>query len=217
MDSPNVPQAPGGRIRALGFRAIRRGARSRLPPSGRMTSSARWYEATFTTTPWLARGAGSDAWVVKNIPLRLTFSIASQVASSTSSTGVVRMTPALLTRTSRPPNPSSARATAWVQPATVARSPDAGWKPSPPSAAIAARTISSLRSLTATRAPAARNRPAVAWPNYSRGRRSAHGRAASSAAATRRTPASSKRRPTICRPTGKPAAVQPDGTESAGQ
>ena len=25
MDSPNVPQAPGGRIRALGFRAIRRG------------------------------------------------------------------------------------------------------------------------------------------------------------------------------------------------
>ena len=26
MDSPNVPQAPGGRIRALGLRAIRRGA-----------------------------------------------------------------------------------------------------------------------------------------------------------------------------------------------
>ena len=49
MDSPNVPQAPGGRIRALGFRAIRRGAHfvaihmARLPPSGRMTSSARWY------------------------------------------------------------------------------------------------------------------------------------------------------------------------------
>ena len=26
MDSPNVPQSPGGRIRALGFRAVRRGA-----------------------------------------------------------------------------------------------------------------------------------------------------------------------------------------------
>ncbi|AMO72783.1 hypothetical protein AZE99_13835 [Sphingorhabdus sp. M41] len=26
------PQAPGGRIRALGFRAIRRGGRSALPP-----------------------------------------------------------------------------------------------------------------------------------------------------------------------------------------
>ena len=40
MDSPNVPQALGGRIRALGLRAISRGAHfvaihmARLPPSG---------------------------------------------------------------------------------------------------------------------------------------------------------------------------------------
>src|SRR5438309_1946414 len=53
-------------------------------------------------------------------------------------------------------------------------------------------------------------------PQASGGRRPAHGRAASSAAAARRTAASPQRRPTICSPTGSPSAVQPAGTEIAG-
>ncbi len=48
------------------------------------------------------------------------------------------------------------------------------------------------------------------------GRRWAHGRSASKAAAARSTSASSSRRPTICSPTGRPLAVQPAGTETAG-
>src|SRR3989442_1253134 len=39
---------------------------------------------------------------------------------------------------------------------------------------------------------------------------------ASNAAAARSTSASSSRRPTICNPTGRPLAVQPAGTETAG-
>src|SRR2546428_10598203 len=48
------------------------------------------------------------------------------------------------------------------------------------------------------------------------GRRSAQGRARSNAAAAPRTPASSKRRPTICSPIGSPSLVNPHGTDAAG-
>ena len=48
------------------------------------------------------------------------------------------------------------------------------------------------------------------------GRLSAHGCACSKAAAACSTPRSSKRRPTICRPTGRPSAVKPHGTLAAG-
>src|SRR5262249_57896694 len=48
------------------------------------------------------------------------------------------------------------------------------------------------------------------------GRRCAHGCAASNAAEARSTVTSSKRRPTICRPIGKPAFVKPQGTVAAG-
>src|SRR5262245_44667136 len=53
-------------------------------------------------------------------------------------------------------------------------------------------------------------------PHDSSGRRPAHGRSASNVAAARSTSASSKRRPTICRPTGSPLAVQPAGMDTAG-
>jgi DNA-binding transcriptional LysR family regulator len=48
------------------------------------------------------------------------------------------------------------------------------------------------------------------------GRRCAHGRAASKAAAARSTIASWRRRPTIWSPTGRPSLVKPAGTEIAG-
>lgn len=48
------------------------------------------------------------------------------------------------------------------------------------------------------------------------GLRSAQGRSVSSADAARSTRASSRRRPTICRPTGRPLSVQPAGRETAG-
>src|SRR5207249_7410880 len=52
---------------------------------------------------------------------------------------------------------------------------------------------------------------------YSRGgRRPPHGCAASNAADAWSTVRSAKRRPTICRPTGRPAGVNPAGTEAAG-
>src|SRR5688572_28333109 len=57
---------------------------------------------------------------------------------------------------------------------------------------------------------------AMSGPPTSTGRRSAQGWAASNAAAARSTPASSRQRPTICRPTGKPDFVKPQGTEMAG-
>ena len=49
------------------------------------------------------------------------------------------------------------------------------------------------------------------------GRRMLHGCAASSAAAAVSTAASCRRRPTICRPTGRPARVNPHGMEMAGR
>jgi len=49
------------------------------------------------------------------------------------------------------------------------------------------------------------------------GRRSAHGAAASNAAAARSTLASSRQRPTIWSPTGSPSRVKPQGTEMAGR
>jgi Ribosomal protein L6 len=48
------------------------------------------------------------------------------------------------------------------------------------------------------------------------GRCAAHGRAVSNAAEACRTVRSSKRRPTICSPTGMPAEVKPAGTVAAG-
>src|SRR6266545_724688 len=48
------------------------------------------------------------------------------------------------------------------------------------------------------------------------GRLSAHGRTASNAADICSTPRSSNRRPTICRPTGRPSLVKPQGTDAAG-
>ena len=48
------------------------------------------------------------------------------------------------------------------------------------------------------------------------GRFEAHGRAASNAADICNTPRSSQRRPTICKPTGRPAAVNPQGIDAAG-
>jgi hypothetical protein len=48
------------------------------------------------------------------------------------------------------------------------------------------------------------------------GRCSAQGRARSNAADARNTVGSSNRRPTICRPFGKPAFVKPHGTDDAG-
>ena len=48
------------------------------------------------------------------------------------------------------------------------------------------------------------------------GLRSAHGCAASNAAAARSTAASPRRLPTICRPTGRPSRVNPHGIEIAG-
>ena len=48
------------------------------------------------------------------------------------------------------------------------------------------------------------------------GRRSAQGRAASNAADAWSTPRSAHRRPTICSPTGNPAAVKPAGRLAAG-
>ena len=51
---------------------------------------------------------------------------------------------------------------------------------------------------------------------HSSGRLSAQGQAASNPAAACSTPKSSSRRPTICSPTGNPAAVNPHGTEAAG-
>ena len=48
------------------------------------------------------------------------------------------------------------------------------------------------------------------------GIRCAQGRAASNAAAARRTIASAKRPPTICSPTGRPSAATPQGTVMAG-
>ena len=48
------------------------------------------------------------------------------------------------------------------------------------------------------------------------GRLSAQGWIASNAAAACNTPRSSRRRPTICRPTGRPSAVKPQGTLAAG-
>ena len=59
--------------------------------------------------------------------------------------------------------------------------------------------------------------PIRVWTVYSRGgRRPPHGCAASNAADARSTVRSAKRRPTICRPTGRPAGVNPAGTEAAG-
>src|SRR2546426_12712189 len=55
------------------------------------------------------------------------------------------------------------------------------------------------------------------YDSLSGGRRSAHGCALSNAAAARRTPASSRQRPTICTPTGRPDFVKPAGTEIAGR
>src|SRR2546430_16582654 len=49
------------------------------------------------------------------------------------------------------------------------------------------------------------------------GRRSAQGCAVSKAAAARSTPASSRQRPAICSPTGRPDFVKPAGTEIAGR
>jgi hypothetical protein len=49
------------------------------------------------------------------------------------------------------------------------------------------------------------------------GRLCAHGCAASKAAAARSTPASSRQRPAICSPTGRPVRVKPHGTEIAGR
>jgi hypothetical protein len=48
------------------------------------------------------------------------------------------------------------------------------------------------------------------------GRLSAQGLADSNAAAARSTPSSSERLPTICRPTGSPESVNPQGTLAAG-
>ena len=45
---------------------------------------------------------------------------------------------------------------------------------------------------------------------------SAHGAAASNAAAARSTAASCRRRPTIWSPTGRPLRVKPQGTEMTG-
>jgi hypothetical protein len=72
--------------------------------------------------------------------------------------------------------------------------------------------------------PTARGTPAEPWrPSMTRecheatsGRRSAHGRARSNAAAAWSTVTSARRRPTICRPTGSPAGVNPAGTVTAG-
>ena len=50
----------------------------------------------------------------------------------------------------------------------------------------------------------------------STGRLSAQGCACSNAAEACNTPRSSKRRPTICNPTGRPSAVKPHGTLAAG-
>src|SRR4029450_12720053 len=44
----------------------------------------------------------------------------------------------------------------------------------------------------------------------------AHGQTASNAADICSTPRSSNRRPTICRPTGRPSLVKPQGTDAAG-
>ena len=71
-------------------------------------------------------------------------------------------------------------------------------------------------------APAAGESPATALARGLRarqssgGRCSAHGQAASNAAAAPSTARSARRRPTICRPTGRPAAVNPHGTVAAG-
>ncbi len=51
---------------------------------------------------------------------------------------------------------------------------------------------------------------------YTGGRLSAQGRSASKAAAARRTPRSSSRGAAICRPTGNPASVKPQGMLAAG-
>jgi recombinase/recombinase-like zinc beta ribbon protein len=76
----------------------------------------------------------------------------------------------------------------------------------------------------APKPPTARGTPAEPWrPSMTRecheatsGRRSAHGRARSNAAAAWSTVTSARRRPTICRPTGSPAGVNPAGTVTAG-
>src|SRR6267143_6044341 len=69
--------------------------------------------------------------------------------------------------------------------------------------------------------PQRSGRPGEAMPpldNYaSGGRRSAQGCAVSKAAAARSTPASSRQRPAICSPTGRPDFVKPAGTEIAGR
>jgi RimJ/RimL family protein N-acetyltransferase len=57
--------------------------------------------------------------------------------------------------------------------------------------------------------------PASAFQS-SGGRREAQGRTASKAADICSTPRSSKRRPTICRPTGRPSLVKPQGIDAAG-
>src|SRR5207248_10396005 len=53
-------------------------------------------------------------------------------------------------------------------------------------------------------------------PRHRAGLRALHGRAVSYAAAAASTARSAWRRPTICRPTGRPSAVKPAGTETAG-
>jgi hypothetical protein len=76
----------------------------------------------------------------------------------------------------------------------------------------------------APKPPTVRGTPAKPWrPAITRecheatsGRRSAHGRARSNAAAAWSTVTSARRRPTICRPTGSPAGVNPAGTVTAG-
>lgn len=82
-----------------------------------------------------------------------------------------------------------------------------GCRPSPPGRRSPPRSMAVFASTTGE-SP----RPAP----HTAGRRWAHGCACSKAAAARSTPASSRQRPAICSPTGRPSRVNPAGTEMAG-
>src|ERR1700730_1169347 len=109
----------------------------------------------------------ATAWAQKQLPFRLTPSTKSQSVSRSSRNGMRGNPPALLTKTSiGPSSPSTAAtiASTSASRATSARTVSARRPPARISSAIACAALSSSSQLTATSAPAAAQRSAIARP-----------------------------------------------------